>query len=57
MPGFQPRMTFQKALVLLSHTKDYTSSHSMKREITVKDGGALPTYRAEDKDIYAEEHI
>jgi hypothetical protein len=57
MPGFQPRMTFKESLVLLSHTKDYTGSHSMKRQITVKDGGPFPAYRAEDKHIHAEEHI
>jgi hypothetical protein len=57
MPGFQPRVTLQKSLVLLPHTKDYTSSHSMKRQITVQDGGAFPAYRAEDKRIDSEEHI
>ena len=57
MPGFQPRVTFQESLVLLSHPKDYTSSHAMKRQITVQDGGAFPTYRAEDKRIDSEEHI
>ncbi len=57
MPGFQPRVTFQESLVLLSHTKDYTGSHPMKRQITVKDGGPFPTYRAEDKRIDSEEHI
>jgi hypothetical protein len=57
MPVFQPGVTLQQSLVLLSHTKDYTSSHSMKSQITVKDGGAFPTYRAEDKRIDSEEHI
>ncbi len=57
MPGFQPGVTFQESLVLLSHTKDYSSSHSMKRQITVKDGGAFPTYGPEDKGIDSEEHI
>jgi hypothetical protein len=57
MPGFQPRVTLQESLVLLSHTKDYTSSHSMKRQVTVQDGGAFPTYRAEDKRIDFQEHI
>jgi len=57
MPGFQPRVTFQESLVLLSHPKDYTSSHPMKGQITVKYGGAFPTYRPEDKRIDSEEHI
>jgi hypothetical protein len=57
MSSFQPRVTFQESLVLLSHPKDYTSSHSMKGQITVKDGGAFPTYRPEDKRIHSKEHI
>jgi len=57
MPGFQPRVTLQESLVLLSHPKDYTGSHSMKCQITVQDGSAFPTYRTEDKGIDSEEHI
>jgi len=57
MFGFQPRVTFQESLVLLSHPKDYTSSHSMKRQITMQYGGAFPTYRPEHKRIESEEHI
>jgi hypothetical protein len=29
----------------------------MKRQVTVQDGGAFPTYRAEDKRIDFQEHI
>ena len=57
MPVFQPGVTLQQSLVLLSHPKDYTGSHSMKCQITVQDGGAFPTYWAEDKRIDSEEHI
>ncbi len=57
MTGLQPRVPFQESLVLFSHAKDYTGWHSMKCQITVKHGRALPTDRLKDKDIDSEKKI